>query len=397
MRNILVNILASSLFQNNVSPKAGEVIDKEYIVMLKKPSGYKPDSYMWYVDEHIEQIFTPGFSCVKARFNLGYGAVLDDEMYDKIKDHPDVEFIEKNQWFSITDIQKNPKNWGLKRISGREEMFSDYYYPHGAGEGVYIYIVDTGVMLDHPEFGGRAIWGFSSIADEQSHNDLNGHGTHVASTVAGSEFGVAKKSNIIAVKVLRGDGYGTTFDVIRGIEFVTNNHKFMSRTKKVKAVANMSIGGGKSYALERALEIAITEGIQFTVAAGNSNTDACNSSPSASLLAITVGSTERDDRKSYFSNWGKCVDIFAPGSFITAAWNDGGSKTISGTSMASPHVCGVIALILGESDKYLDPGNLKLELVNVATTDILLGVGVGSPNRLLYTPFTSSNTSFMIQ
>lgn len=200
--------------------------------------------------------------------------------------------------------------------------------------------------------------------------DGNGHGTHVASTVGGAEYGVAKKVKLIAVKVLRSSGFGTTADVVKGIDWTAQQH----RRNKRKSVANMSLGGGRSSALDRAVEKAIEAGVHFAVAAGNSNDDACRYSPAAVKPAITVGASTVRDGRAYFSNIGPCVDIFAPGLDITGAWIGGrtAKRTISGTSMASPHVCGVMALFLSEKEYNVE--QMKERLLEVATSDELSGL-----------------------
>jgi len=379
-----------------VSSKAvtSDGIEGKYVVWLKEPNSFV--ELQDYVDSHINRVFENELtSPVLRKFRLGYGARLTDKKLQEIELLPEVEFVEKNQLFHVNEIQKDPLNWGLKRISKRVWTDMDHYvYPSSSGENVYVYIVDTGVMIKHAEFEGRAIWGYSSIEYEQDEYDYHGHGTHVASTVAGVQHGVAKKSIIIAVKVLDKNGYGQTIDVIDGIEFVMKSHIQMSgkSEKPVRAVANMSLGGGKSRALERAVEAAIRSGVQFAVAAGNENQNACGSSPAATVYAVTVGASTKMDVRSFFSNWGECVDIFAPGSDITAAWNDGQYKTISGTSMASPHVCGVMALIHAENEDFLSPQELKELVIEVSTKDKLALVRTNSPNRLLYSPYSEASS-----
>jgi cerevisin len=220
--------------------------------------------------------------------------------------------------------------------------------------------------------------------------DGNGHGTHVSSTIAGKAFGVAKKARVIAVKVLRSNGYGTMADAVKGVSWAASEHlrkvkeARTQNAKPVRAVSNMSLGGGKSQALDTAVERAIAKGLLFAVAAGNDGKDACNYSPAAVKSAVTVGATDKLDQRSYFSNVGKCVDVFAPGSDITAAWIGSNfyTRTISGTSMASPHVCGVLALLAAEGD--YTPEQLKAKLLSLATPNVISDVGKESPNKLLF-------------
>jgi cerevisin len=264
-----------------------------------------------------------------------------------------------------------------------------YYYPDTAGEGVDVYVVDTGVNIEHEDFEGRAKWGATTVPNDRD-VDGNGHGTHVASTIAGKAHGVAKKAQIIAVKVLSSSGYGSTASVMGGISFSAKEHKRKSDDaarrggQKVKSVGNMSLGGGKSTALDNAVERAIAAGVLFAVAAGNDGRDACDYSPAGAPSALTVGATTKFDTRSYFSNIGACVDIFAPGSDITAAWIGGKTtiKTISGTSMASPHVAGVMALVAADGD--YTPKELKNKVLALATRDVVKNVGKGSPNLLLF-------------
>lgn len=238
--------------------------------------------------------------------------------------------------------------WGLARVSHRKPLsfgtFNKYLYADEGGEGVDVYVIDTGTNIEHVDFEGRAHWGKTIPANDED-VDGNGHGTHCSGTVAGKKYGVAKKANVYAVKVLKSNGSGTMSDVIKGVDFAASSH--LEQVKKAKdgkrkgfkgSAANMSLGGGKTSLLDQAVNAAVAAGIHFAVAAGNDNADACNYSPAAADKAVTVGASAIDDSRAYFSNWGKCTDIFAPGLSIQSTWI--GSKTaintISGTSMASP-------------------------------------------------------------
>lgn len=323
-------------------------------------------------------------------YNLGYAAVLDHQTVEHLRHMPGVDMIEANQKMYTTEVQRNPKNWGLDRISQRQlPLTGQYPYPDHAGEGVDVYVIDTGVNILHEDFEGRAIWGVTTPQGDQD-KDGHGHGTHVASTIAGKLYGVAKKANIIAVKVLRSDGSGTTADVLKGVEWAATEHIRKVRASEgrrtVKSVANMSLGGGKSNILDMAVDKSIQKGVLFAVAAGNDNRNACNFSPAATESALTVGATDRHDRRSSFSNYGECVDVFGPGSDITAAWINTltGTRTISGTSMASPHVCGVMALMLAEEE--LTPAELKAKVLKFTTEHVVKNPGIKSPNRLLFSP-----------
>jgi cerevisin len=273
--------------------------------------------------------------------------------------------------------------WGLSRVAHRDlpETFGRYVYPITAGSGVDAYIIDTGINIDHNDFDGRASWGVT-IPEFDLDIDGNGHGTHCAGIVGGKTYGIAKKVNLVAVKVLRTNGFGTNADVLKGVEWVLNQHRVASRRGR-RSVANMSLGGGKSLALERVVDAAVGMGIHFAVAAGNDNVDACNYSPAGAKKAITVGASTITDSMAYFSNIGPCVDIFAPGLDITSTWigSPDATNTISGTSMAAPHVCGVLALYLGE--QVYDTETLKSMVLEAAAVDRLADLPNKTPNKLL--------------
>jgi subtilisin family serine protease len=252
---------------------------------------------------------------------------------------------------------------------------------------VTAYIIDTGIRLSHEQFGGRAVSGFDAV-DGGSADDCNGHGTHVAGTVGGTTYGVAKSVRLVAVRVLGCNGSGSTSGVIAGIDWVTGNH-----ATGAPAVANMSLGGGASTALDNAVNASINDGVTYAIAAGNSNANACNTSPARVPNAITVGATTSSDARSSFSNYGTCLDVFAPGSSITSAWHTSNSatNTISGTSMAAPHVAGVAALALGAVPSDT-PAAVRTKIVNSATQGVVGNPGSGSPNLLLYSPLTPGTT-----
>ena len=294
---------------------------------------------------------------------------------------PGVRYVEQDSIREIVATQTGA-TWGLDRIDQRDRPTNGTYIYDTDASAVDVYIIDTGIRSTHTNFGGRvSAVGYTAITDGNGTNDCNGHGTHVAGTVAGATYGVAKGVTLHAVRVLGCNGSGSTSGVIAGIEWVTANH--------IKpAVANMSLGGGASTALDDAVRNSIAAGVTYAIAAGNSNTNACNSSPARVTQALTVGSSTNADARSSFSNFGTCVDLFAPGSSITSAWHtsDIATNTISGTSMASPHVAGVAALYLA-GDPTAAPVTVHAALVNNASLNKLTGVGTGSPNRLLYSRF----------
>ncbi|MEU5721054.1 S8 family serine peptidase [Micromonospora sp. NPDC047738] len=295
----------------------------------------------------------------------------------RIAADPAVAYVEQNHVISIAGTQTNPPSWGLDRIDQRNlPLNSSYTYPNTA-TNVRAYIIDTGIRTTHSDFGGRASWGTNTV--DSNNTDCNGHGTHVAGTVGGSSYGVAKGVQLIAVKVLNCAGSGTTAGVVSGVNWVTQN--------AVKpAVANMSLGGGVDTTLDTAVRNSVNAGITYGLAAGNdSGANACNTSPARVTEAITVGSTTSTDARSSFSNIGTCLDIFAPGSSITSAWNtsDTASNTISGTSMATPHVVGAAALVASANPSWT-PQQVRDYLVNNATSGVVTDPGTGSPNKLLY-------------
>jgi subtilisin family serine protease len=319
---------------------------------------------------------------IKKTYNAalnGYSVRLSEEQAKRFAADPAVRSVVQNRVFKISGSQPNPPSWGLDRIDQKAlPLNQNYTYPDTAGEGVTAYVIDTGVRITHSDFGGRASYGYDAIDNDNTAQDGHGHGTHVAGTVAGSSYGVAKKAKIVGVRVLDNGGSGTTEQVVAGIDWVTAN--------AVKpAVANMSLGGGVDTALDTAVRNSIASGITYAVAAGNDSSNASNYSPARVAEAITVGSTTSSDARSSFSNYGSVLDIFAPGSSITSSWNtsDSATNTISGTSMATPHVAGAAALYLA-TNKTATPAQVSAGLTSAATTGVVTNPGTGSPNRLLY-------------
>ena len=307
----------------------------------------------------------------------GFVAQVETAKLAALRADPRVAYVEQDQIMKATATQSSP-TWGLDRIDERSLPLDRAYQYNATGSGVTAYIIDTGIRANHNEFGGRVVGGVTAIDDGRGSDDCNGHGTHVAGTVGGNRYGVAKEVSLFAVRVLGCRGDGSNSGVIAGVDWVTSNHS-------KPAVVNMSLGGGASRALDDAINNSIRAGVSYAVAAGNENQNACNVSPARVDAAMTVGSTTRSDRRSSFSNYGLCVDLFAPGSDITSAWYTGNSSTntISGTSMASPHVAGAIALVL-EDNPTASPSAVFNYLRDTATTNRLSSVGSGSPNRLLY-------------
>jgi len=303
----------------------------------------------------------------------GFTAKMSIKAAEKLSELDGVDFVEQNKVVKLDAV-----TWGIDRVDQRDLPLDDTFITDGDadGSGVYAYILDTGVHITHQEFEGRATWGANTSGDGED-RDCHGHGTHVAGTVGGATYGVAKNVNIVAVKVLTCSGSGSTAGVIAGVEWAMND------AAGKKATANMSLGGGFSSALNVAVKNLHNSGVPTAVAAGNDNGDACSKSPASEPAVITVGSTTNTDARSSFSNYGVCLDIFAPGSSITAAWigSNTATNTISGTSMASPHVCGGAALLL---ESGIAAADVTSELISRATENKVTGAQTGSPNKLLY-------------
>jgi subtilisin family serine protease len=312
----------------------------------------------------------------------GYAVRGGPSLILSLRADPNVRFVEQVQEYT-TQTTQTGATWGLDRIDQRSLPLSGSYTYGNTGTGVTAYIIDTGIRLTHNEFGGRASFGANYAGGPN--DDCNGHGTHVAGTVGGKTYGVAKGVKLVAVKVLGCSGSGSTTGVVSGINWVAAE---AAKPAVGAAVANMSLGGGKSSSIETAVNNAVSSGVAFAVAAGNSNANACNYSPAGAGNAITVGATTSSDARASYSNFGTCLDIFAPGSSITSAWknNDSQTKTISGTSMASPHVAGVAALYL-QSYPGASGLDVRNALVSAATTGVVTSLGSGSPNRLLFTNY----------
>jgi len=301
--------------------------------------------------------------------------------------------------------------WGLARISHRDSLtfgtFNKYLYSSDGGEGVDVYVIDTGTNVDHVDFEGRASWG-KTIPSGDEDKDGNGHGTHCSGTVAGKKYGVAKKAHVKAVKVLRSNGSGSMSDVVKGVEYAAESHiEQVEKAKKGKrkgfkgSAANMSLGGGKSALLDQAVNAAVDAGIHFAVAAGNDNADSCRYSPAAAEKAVTVGASTLADERAYFSNFGKCNDIFAPGLNILSTWigSETATNVISGTSMASPHIAGLLAYLLSlqpsKNSAYavaeITPKKLKADLLSIATVGALEDVPSDTANvsNSIFPPLSS--------
>ena len=309
----------------------------------------------------------------------GFSATIPEAALKGIKNNPNVESIEQDQ--SIQLNQTSPQNqvtWGLDRVDQTDRPLDTQYHFNYTGAGVTAFIIDTGLRADHLEFTGRVLPGYSVVADANGTNDCNGHGTHVTGTVGGSTYGVAKLTNLVPVRVLDCAGSGSLSGVIAGIDWAAG-------TNWRPAVANLSLGSSKSTAVNAAVAGATVKGITMVVAAGNSAANACNYSPASEPTAITVGATTSTDARASYSNYGSCVDVFAPGSSITSAGigSTTATNTLSGTSMASPHVAGVAALAL-QANPLATPAAIVSFITSNASANRLTSVGTGSPNLLVF-------------
>ncbi|MFJ1810618.1 MULTISPECIES: S8 family peptidase [unclassified Streptomyces] len=350
-------------------------VKDSYIVTLKPQAGFKASSA-------TGKNLVKGYGgTVKRTFGSalnGYTATLSAAEARRLAGDPAVATVEQDQTVHVTDTTQSGAPWGLDRVDQTSLPLSGTYtYPDTAGSGVTAYVIDTGVRITHSQISGRASYGYDAVDGDTTASDGNGHGTHVATTIAGSTYGVAKKAKIVAVRVLDNAGSGTTAGVIAGIDWVTNNHSGPS-------VANLSLGGGASTTLDTAVRNSIAGGVTYAVAAGNSGATASSYSPARVTQAITVGATTSTDARASYSNYGSVLDLFAPGSSITAGWytSDTATNTISGTSMATPHVAGAAAVYLA-GHTSATPAQVATALVNGATSNAVTGPGSGSPNKLL--------------
>ncbi|MFC0115028.1 S8 family peptidase [Kibdelosporangium aridum] len=348
---------------------AADVVPNSYIVALKN------------TPENAASLTKKYGGAVKFTYQAalnGFAADMTAKQARRLAADPAVEYVQADQMVHITATQNNPPSWGLDRIDQRNRPLNNAYTYPTTASNVNAYIIDTGIRLTHNDFGGRARTGFDAITSGGTANDCHGHGTHVAGTVGGTAYGVAKGVQLYAVRVLSCSGSGTTAQVVAGVDWVTANHR-------KPAVANMSLGGSANTSIDNAVRRSIQAGVTYSIASGNSNTNACTFSPARVTEAITVNASTNTDARASFSNFGNCTDMFAPGQSIVSAWATSNTATnnISGTSMAAPHVAGVAALYLS-ANTGATPAAVQSALIQRSTTNVITSSGSGSPNRLVF-------------
>ncbi|OTB02284.1 hypothetical protein M426DRAFT_24907 [Hypoxylon sp. CI-4A] len=352
-----------------IRPRGAQLVDGKYIVKMK--AGAKAES----VQASIQSVASDADFVYNNNKFQGFASSLTAEELEALQGNDDVDYIEQDAIVTIKATQSNA-DWGLARLSNADAGSTTYTYDDSAGEGTCAYIIDTGIEVDHEEFEGRASF-LNNFADDDD-TDGNGHGTHVAGTIGSKTYGVAKKTTLFAVKVLDASGSGTNSGVIAGMDFVASDAAGQDCPKGV--VVNMSLGGSTSSAVNDAADSIVGAGLFLAVAAGNEAADASTSSPASAESACTVGATTIDDELAEYSNYGSIVDILAPGTDIESTWIGGTTNTISGTSMASPHIAGLGAYYLGLDASPV--ASLCDYIAKSALSDAISGVPSGTANLL---------------
>jgi subtilisin family serine protease len=349
-------------------------IDGSYIVVMK-PSVSDVDASVGEMSQHYG--LQPAFRYRHAL--AGFAGKFSPAMIEALRQDPRVAYIEHDGEVHIGSVQTNPPSWGLDRIDQAARPLNGSYSYRETGSGVDVYIIDTGIRTSHTDFGGRAVRGFDAVTSGGTAADGHGHGTHVAGTVGGAKYGVAKGVRLIAVRVLDNSGSGAISQVIAGIDWVTGNHTTRP------AVANISFGGPASMAVDDAVRRSISDKVTYAIAAGNSSVNASTESPARVVQAITVGATGKNDVFAPFSNFGSRVDILAPGVDISSTWfsSNTATMTLSGTSMATPHVAGAAALYLA-AHRTATPDQVANGLIAAASVNKISALPAGTANRLLY-------------
>lgn len=367
---------------------ASQVVPGRYIVVLKKGIAQKAVAGKAVRDVAAALQQSYGGKILRTYEHALEGFVIDlptEESLSALRADSRIDYVEPDRISKIVATQNNP-TWGLDRVDQRNlPLNQTYNYPNQAGSGVHAYVLDTGIYAAHPEFalpggGSRVIPGVDFVDNDADPDDCHGHGTHVAGTIGSTTYGVAKQVTLHSVRVCDCLGNCPNSAIINGVDYVTNNHLS-------PAVANMSVGGGFSQAMNTAVTNSIAAGVTYAVAAGNFSSDACYVSPASTPDALTVGGTDSTDHIYVFSDTGTCLDLFAPGVSVTSTWIQPAlTNTIDGTSMASPHVAGAAALYLGAHPTE-SPAQVSAAIIAQATPNVVVNPGTGSPNRLLYTGF----------
>jgi len=371
-------IYAAPATTNSVlsSSQAKGIIKNQYIVILNKDAGPSNDFAQNIAKQHGGKVLQT-YDTVLKGFAVYLPEAAGTAFVEAMKKNPNVLSVENDTIMKIDATTQSNPDWGLDRIDQKTLPLNSAYSYLQTGSGTTAYIVDTGILSTHQQFSGRVLSGYTAISDGNGTTDCNGHGTHVAGTVGGSTYGVAKNVSLVPIRILGCDGSGASSNVIAGLDWILKNGK-------KPAVVNMSLGGDASTSLDSAVENLFNNGYVMVVAAGNSNTDACSSSPARVSKAITVAATDNTDTRASYSNYGSCVDIFAPGSQINSSWigSNTATKVLNGTSMATPHTAGIVAQML-QSTPSATPQTISTNLLNQASSNVVKNPS-GSPNRLLY-------------
>ncbi|ORZ31831.1 peptidase S8/S53 domain-containing protein [Catenaria anguillulae PL171] len=375
-------VLALSLSTTAAPTAQYQAIPNQYIITLKQDADQS--QFTRALNSEVERENAQEHVTIQSKIEhtykiadfQGYAGTFSKDLVQRLKNNPSVAAVEDDLPVYASATQANPPSWGLTRVGQRARSIpGPYVFPDNSGAGVTVYVIDSGVLTTHQDFGGRAVHGFSADPTWPATDD-NGHGTHVASTVAGYVHGVAKRANIVAVKVLSSSGAGTTSGIIAGINWVAGQVYAARRT----AVANMSLRSGRIEALNNAAAAAVRVGVVVVGAAGNDSQDTCNFSPASEPSIITVASSTWTDTMSSFSNYGRCVDIIAPGSDIIGVWKDGTARPCQAHRwLRTPHVAGAAALLLG-ANPYLKPQEVAYHLLSRATVNVVSG-NLWNPNR----------------
>ncbi|MBN6518194.1 S8 family peptidase [Acinetobacter pittii] len=358
------------------SSEAKGIIKNQYIVILNKDVGSSNEFAQGIAKQNGGKVLQT-YDAVLKGFAIYLPDVAGTAFVEAMKKNPKVVSVENDTIMKVDATTQSNPDWGLDRIDQKNLPLDSAYSYLQTGSGTTAYIVDTGILSTHQQFSRRVLSGYTAISDGNGTNDCHGHGTHVAGTVGGSTYGVAKNVSLVPIRILGCDGSGASSNVIAGLDWILKNGK-------KPAVVNMSLGGEANASLDSAVENLFNNGYVMVVAAGNSNTDACSSSPARVSKAITVAATDSTDTRASYSNYGSCVDIFAPGSQINSSWigSNTATKVLNGTSMATPHVVGVVAEML-QSTPTATPQTISTNLLNQASNNVVKNPS-GSPNRLLY-------------